>query len=50
MTKIDARKRFLAPVLGLLWVAAVFAAYHAANTTYYLEKVSVFARFLIGPP
>lgn len=41
-------KQRLTAMTGLAWVAAVFFAYHVANVGYYREKITVFARFLLG--
>jgi len=38
----------LAPAAALAWCVVVVAAYHAFNYAYYREKITVFARFLIG--
>lgn len=36
------------PTLGLIWCAAVMAAYYVSNVGYYEQKISVFTKFLLG--
>lgn len=33
-------------VIGLLWVGSVVMAYYGFNWQYYVEKITVFGRFL----
>jgi|GEM_PF-709939 len=34
--------------LSILWIVAVLVEYYTSSSAYYLEKVSVFSRFLLG--
>ena len=34
--------------LSILWIVAILGDYYASSSSYYLEKVSVFSRFLLG--